>query len=473
MSDLFQGFASITKTVQQTLNSNEMRKIADKMQGYVMNFTETEQKVREATNEDPWGPTGPEMQEIASLTFQYDQFSEVMAMLWRRMLQDNKVAWRRVYKSLILLNYLLKNGSERVISIARDHMFELRALESYKCVDERGKDEGINVRHRVKLILELLGDEDQLRSERRKAKTEGREKYQGFSKEDMLVRGGGASSKFDSFERWNEKKEGQLDFDKKTGGERREIDGNCRTGHREVTAFDFNESHSHANGSPELGIRERTPEPTEANDIEDEDFGDFTSASATSRTQNQHHISPSAIPALPSLPTSASKANKSLTAQEVRGSTTLCESDLLGLDKETGTGQQITGVNLLDVLFSSPIQNNAAPNHAVNANASHDILLDLFSSPPAATEPTGNSHQLFSPSSPNNQMFESSEQHQNIKSEVNQTKVAKTWEEFKGKVNIDFDNLSLKSTSKATPSLNELKSNTTKESTSNPGQNLW
>ena len=52
MSDLFQGFASITKTVQQTLNSNEMRKIADKMQGYVMNFTETEQKVREATNED-------------------------------------------------------------------------------------------------------------------------------------------------------------------------------------------------------------------------------------------------------------------------------------------------------------------------------------------------------------------------------------------------------------------------------------
>jgi hypothetical protein len=70
---------------------------------------------------------------------------------------------------------------------------------------------------------------------------------------------------------------------------------------------------------------------------------------------------------------------------KVRGSTTLCESDLLGLDKETGTGQQITGVNLLDVLFSSSIQNNAAPNHAVNANASHDILLDLFSSPPAAT----------------------------------------------------------------------------------------
>jgi len=33
------------------------------------------------------GPTGPEMQEIASLTFQYDQFTEVMGMLWKRLLQ--------------------------------------------------------------------------------------------------------------------------------------------------------------------------------------------------------------------------------------------------------------------------------------------------------------------------------------------------------------------------------------------------
>jgi len=78
------------------------------VQGYVMNFTEAETKVREATNEDPWGPTGPEMNEIAGLTFQYDLCSEVMGMLWKRMLQENKVAWRRVYKSLILLNYLLK-----------------------------------------------------------------------------------------------------------------------------------------------------------------------------------------------------------------------------------------------------------------------------------------------------------------------------------------------------------------------------
>ena len=36
-----------------------------------MNYTEVELLVREATNEDPWGPTGPQMKEIAHLSYQY------------------------------------------------------------------------------------------------------------------------------------------------------------------------------------------------------------------------------------------------------------------------------------------------------------------------------------------------------------------------------------------------------------------
>lgn len=64
----------------------------------MLNFTEAEHKVRDATNEDPWGPTGPQMQELATMTFQYDIFSEIMGMLWKRMFTENKLAWRRVYK---------------------------------------------------------------------------------------------------------------------------------------------------------------------------------------------------------------------------------------------------------------------------------------------------------------------------------------------------------------------------------------
>lgn len=48
------------------------------------------------------------------------------------------------FQSLTLLHYLLKSGSERVVSNARDHLFEMRTLESYKFIDEKGKDQGLN-----------------------------------------------------------------------------------------------------------------------------------------------------------------------------------------------------------------------------------------------------------------------------------------------------------------------------------------
>ncbi|VDN56352.1 unnamed protein product [Dracunculus medinensis] len=233
MSDLLSGLANFTKSVTGSLNTYEIRK-----QGMVMNYTGPEVKVREATNEDPWGPTGPQMAEIANLSFQYDAFPEIMGMLWKRMFQENKYAWRRVYKSLTLLNYLVKNGSERVIGNARDHIFEMRNLESYRCIDEKGKDQGINVRHRARLLIELIQDDELLRTERRKAKIDGKEKYLGYSKEDMC-------------------------FGKATYG--RPIFAiffiiskiNCQFQNREVNSFQFPDDDSrNGRDSPELGIRE-------------------------------------------------------------------------------------------------------------------------------------------------------------------------------------------------------------------------
>ena len=89
---------------------------------------------------------GPQMQELAQATFYYEQLPEVMGMLWKRMFHDSKTAWRRTYKSLLLLNYLIRNGSERVVTSAREHIYDLRSLENYRCIDEHGKDQGLNVR---------------------------------------------------------------------------------------------------------------------------------------------------------------------------------------------------------------------------------------------------------------------------------------------------------------------------------------
>lgn len=45
------------------------------------------------------------------------------------------------------------------------------------------------VRHRASVLFELIQDDDQLKAERKKAKLEGREKYKGYSKDDMRLGG--------------------------------------------------------------------------------------------------------------------------------------------------------------------------------------------------------------------------------------------------------------------------------------------
>ncbi|XP_054890227.1 clathrin interactor 1a isoform X2 [Poeciliopsis prolifica] len=204
------------------LNMWKVRELVDKATNVVMNYSEVESKVREATNDDPWGPSGQLMTEISRATFMYEQFPEVMNMLWARMLRDNKKNWRRVYKSLLLLAHLIRNGSERVVTSAREHQYDLRSLESYHFVDENGKDQGVNVRQKVKELIEFVQDDDRLREERKKAK-KNKDKYIGVSSDSMGFRGysgdrydSGGESRGKWDDDW-EKNKGPFPFSEKLG----------------------------------------------------------------------------------------------------------------------------------------------------------------------------------------------------------------------------------------------------------------
>ncbi|EAQ93066.1 hypothetical protein CHGG_01301 [Chaetomium globosum CBS 148.51] len=142
-----------------------------KMQNAVMNFTEMEAKVREATNNEPWGASSTQMQEIADGTFNYQTLNEIMPMIYRRFTEKSAEEWRQIYKALQLLEYLIKHGSERVIDDARSHITLLKMLRQFHFIDQNGKDQGVNVRHRAKELAELLGDVERIRSERKKART--------------------------------------------------------------------------------------------------------------------------------------------------------------------------------------------------------------------------------------------------------------------------------------------------------------
>ncbi|XP_024598681.1 epsin-3 isoform X5 [Neophocaena asiaeorientalis asiaeorientalis] len=129
------------------------------------NYSEAEIKVREATSNDPWGPPSSLMSEIADLTFNTVAFAEVMGMLWRR-LNDSGKNWRHVYKALTLLDYLLKTGSERVAHQCRENLYTIQTLKDFQYIDRDGKDQGVNVREKVKQVMALLKDEERLRQER-------------------------------------------------------------------------------------------------------------------------------------------------------------------------------------------------------------------------------------------------------------------------------------------------------------------
>ncbi|KAF4632567.1 hypothetical protein G7Y89_g5562 [Cudoniella acicularis] len=162
-----------------------------KVQNAVMNYTEMEAKVREATNNEPWGCPSSTMQEIANGTYNYQLLNEIMPMIYKRFTEKAAEEWRQIYKALQLLEFLIKNGSERVIDDARSHLTLLKMLRQFHFIDQNGKDQGLNVRNRAKELADLLSDVDKIRSERKKARAT-RNKYTGV--EGGAGLGGGMSS---------------------------------------------------------------------------------------------------------------------------------------------------------------------------------------------------------------------------------------------------------------------------------------
>ncbi|KAF9104367.1 Epsin-3, clathrin recruitment and traffic between the Golgi and endosome [Mortierella sp. AM989] len=168
----------------------DIRNALEKVTAKVMNYTEMEQKVREATSNDPWGASGTLKQELAQATHNFQYFNEIMPAIFKRFSEKEPREWRQIYKSLVLLEYLVTHGSERVVDEARSHISTIKVLRNFQFVDDNGKDEGINVRNRAKEFADMLGSVDRIKDERKKAKAN-RNKYVGSE-------GGGGSGGFAS-----------------------------------------------------------------------------------------------------------------------------------------------------------------------------------------------------------------------------------------------------------------------------------
>lgn len=112
---------------------------------------------------------------------------------------------------------MVRNGSERVVTSSREHIYDLRSLENYTFIDEFGKDQGINIRHKVRELIDFIQDDDKLREERKKAK-KNKDKYVGLSSEAMGMRFGGGD-KWSDNTKWNKSSvEAYNDWDRDSRG---------------------------------------------------------------------------------------------------------------------------------------------------------------------------------------------------------------------------------------------------------------
>eukprot|EP00842_Homolaphlyctis_polyrhiza_P000473 jgi/Hompol1/1426/HPOL_001387-RA len=190
---------------------DKMAAAVNRVKAAVMNYPEFEAKVREATNNDPYPDPDPDPDSDLTRPFAFaccsrhgGHFADIMRTISMRLQEPPSATWRQTYKALQLLEYLIKNGSERVVDSARANIYELRALLNYNYIDDKKKDQGMNIKNRAKEIIELLESDEKIRLERVKARgkslssqiydVQNRAKYVGVSSTQMAA--GGFSSGF-------------------------------------------------------------------------------------------------------------------------------------------------------------------------------------------------------------------------------------------------------------------------------------
>lgn len=167
---------------------SDIKQVYKKGKDIALNAPEVERKVKDATSNEKWGPTGTQMQEISRATYNFQDLPIIMSVIWKRINDPGKY-WRHVYKSLLLIDYLVRNGSEQVIRDCRNHLIEIQTLTEFQHIEE-DKDVGLSVRERAKQVIELLHDDKRIKIEREKAKTN-RDKYVGVGNEGRGQYGGG------------------------------------------------------------------------------------------------------------------------------------------------------------------------------------------------------------------------------------------------------------------------------------------
>ncbi|EEA05582.1 ENTH domain-containing protein [Cryptosporidium muris RN66] len=140
--------------------------------------TQLEKWLKEATSNTNWGCPTSILYEISRCSVDYHDYIVIQKCIWES-LADKPNKWRRIYKTLVLIDYLIKNGVDRIVDEVRENIYRIRYLQEFYYTEE-GKDKGGGIREKSKTIIGIINDPLLLKNEREKAKNN-RNKYIGIN----------------------------------------------------------------------------------------------------------------------------------------------------------------------------------------------------------------------------------------------------------------------------------------------------
>jgi epsin len=129
--------------------------------------TPLEKKLREATSNQNWGCPNSVLYDIANAAKDFHDRRKILCKIEEK-LQSEPHRWRRIYKTLTLLEFILKNGSEDILPDMLAEQQKVRRFTSFSYLEE-GKERGDVIRQKANSILELAGNRELLRASREEA----------------------------------------------------------------------------------------------------------------------------------------------------------------------------------------------------------------------------------------------------------------------------------------------------------------
>jgi hypothetical protein len=134
----------------------------------VMTYTDTELRVRAATNNDRTPTSTRDLEEIARSTYDYSEYPKLFSMIWKRLTDLEQPM--HVNKALILIDYLVRTGADRFVQDVKLREVDVSRLFAYGRYQE-GDNIAVceSVRNKAKALHALVTNEKALGEARKVA----------------------------------------------------------------------------------------------------------------------------------------------------------------------------------------------------------------------------------------------------------------------------------------------------------------